>query len=392
MALLAAAFLAVLSAGALWVNDEATRITSIGATNSIAYLPYLFAVWLATRVPDTQQLRRIVLIAAILFRFIAFALPPVMSDDHLRYEWEAKTLSQGLNPYRVSPAQLHEPNRSIPGYDFSAVYGPVLEAAHWTVFQLGLPMKTSAALAEGLLLFAAWRRRWPLWRWMLLGWSPLCVYEYWMNGHNDAWLLLLLYLAYEAKGAAAWIWLGLATWTKWWPLLLVPLWFSKQPSLWGALGLGVMMASCLLLMPLAEWITKVRFTTGFLGGWQNNPFLYRFLTDKSQAIAISAVSSIGVCFLRLGQAELVLIFITVLLAFSANIHPWYLGWTLPFLMATKWNPMPWLLAMALLPLAYDPMIGWRLNGTWIEDPLIRVWIWGAVTVFSGYRLISKRNG
>ena len=152
------------------------------------------------------------------------------------------------------------------------------------------------------------------------------------------------------------------------------------------------MASCLLLMPLAEWITKVRFTTGFLGGWQNNPFLYRFLTDKSQAIAISAVSSIGVCFLRLGQAELVLIFITVLLAFSANIHPWYLGWTLPFLMATKWNPMPWLLAMALLPLAYDPMIGWRLNGTWIEDPLIRVWIWGAVTVFSGYRLISKRNG
>lgn len=388
---LAVAFLAVLAAGTLWTNDEAARIASISVSYSIAYVPCLFAVWLASRVTETPQLRRIALTGAILFRLFGFALPAALSDDVLRYEWEAKTISAGLNPYRTSPSQLQEPNRRTSGYDFSAVYGPVIEAVQWAVYQCGLPLKTSAALAEAILLAVAWGR-WPLWRWMLLAWSPLCVYEYWMNGHNDAWLLLLLYLGLQAEGVAAWVWLALATATKWWPVLLAPIWLRSHPSLPGLAAYAVLMGSCLLLLPLAEWVTKVRFTTGFLGGWKNNPFLYRLLSDKTQAIAIAAASSLALPWLKLGKAELTLTFITILLAFSANIHPWYLGWALPFLMASRWNPTPWLLAMALLPLAYDPMMGWRLNGTWVEDQGLRDWIWGAVTVFSVYRLTSKRNG
>jgi hypothetical protein len=386
---LAAAFLTVLATGVFWTTDEASRITSISVSNSIAYLPYLFAVYWASRVHESRQLRQMALIGAILFRLFGLACPPVLSDDHLRYEWEARMLTEGKNPYRISPAQNHEPNLQIPGYDFSAVYGPVIEAANWAAYCAGLPLKAPAALAEGLLLWLCWRARWPLWKWMLLGWSPLNVYEYWINGHSDSILTLLLTAAFLAQSWKSWTLLALATLTKWWPVLLVPFWMRWN---WTGLGFGaygILLSSCLFLMPLGEWIQKVRFTTGFLGGWQNNAFLYRLLTDKMQAIGILVVSSIGLPFWRWGRAEGLVSFITILLSFSANIHPWYLGWILPFLAASRFNPLPWLLAMALLPLAYDPMVGWRLNGTWQEDLWIRNLIWGSVLAFGSLVIIRK---
>ncbi len=389
---LAAAFLAVLALGTFWTDDEAARITSISVGYSITYLFYFSGLWVASRVPESQHFQRVVVLAAISFRLLAFTLPSSLSDDHLRYKWEAETISRGLNPYRTSPAILGAQDRRIPGYDFSAVYGPVLEVAHWATYQTGLPMKTSSTLAEALLLILAWRQRWPLWRWMILAWSPLSIYEYWMNGHSDSWLILLLFAAFVSKGASTWIWLGLATLTKWWPLLLVPLWLAQRFSTAGLLAYTLLLASCLLLMPPSEWVTKIRFTTGFLGGWQNNAFLYRFLSDKTQAIGIAAFTSASLPFLKLGMAESVICFLTIFLAFSANIHLWYLGWLLPFLALSRWNPLPWLLPMALLPLAYDPMIGWRLSGAWYEDQLMRIWIWTAVVAFSGYRFFKKWNG
>lgn len=365
---------------------------SISVGYSITYLFYFVALWIASRVPESPHLRGVVLVSAIAFRLLAFALPPSLSDDELRYRWEAETISRGLNPYRISPAQAGALDRKIPGYDFSAVYGPVLEAVHWATYQTGLPMKTSAAFAEALLLLLAWRQRWPLWRWILLGWSPLSVYEYWMNGHNDSWLMLLLFAAFLTQGTASWAWLTLATLTKWWPILLVPLWLARTFSIPGLLSFTALMASCLLLMPLGEWITKVRFTTGFLGGWQNNAFLYRFLSDKMQAIGIMVVCSAALPRLKLDRAESILCFLTVFLAFSANIHLWYLGWLLPFLAVSRWDPLPWLLPMALLPMTYDQMIGWRLNLSWIADEHMRIWIWTSVTLFAAYRFFSKRNG
>jgi len=382
----------MLAMGVWWTSDEAARITSVVIANSIAYLPYLFAIWVARGVPETPQLRRVALTGAISFRLLGFAAPALLSDDVIRYEWEARMVNEGVNPYRTSPAAMAESDRRVPGYDFSAVYGPVLEIAHAAVYWAGLPLKASAAIAEGLMIWLLWRRGGPLWRWMLVGWCPLCVFEYWMNGHNDAWLLLTLYLALAAEGVASWAWLGLATLTKWWPLFLAPIWLRTGPSLGGVAVYGAMLAACLGLMPLGEWVTKVRFTTGFLGGWQNNAYLYRFLTDKMQAIGIVAVSSVAVPWLQLPRVDLVLALVTCLLAFSANLHPWYLGWLLPSLAFSRVNPLPWLLPMAILPLAYDPIFGWRLNGMWIEDPQTRNWIWSAITLFAGISIWRKRNG
>lgn len=393
---LAIAYLALLLFGTASIKDEAARITSISVSYSVAYIPYLLTLWIVSIVPDTRRLRHVLVGGAILFRLLAFGLPAALSDDVLRYEWEASRLAVGENPYRESPASTGTANRKIPGYDFSAVYGPVLEGAHLASLVLGLPMKASAAFAEALLLGLFWwwmeKNGWPLWKWVLLGWSPLNVYEYWMNGHNDAWLILLLFAAFVTEGAWSWILLALATLTKWWPILLIPLWLRISFSGPGLIGYALLMGACLLCLPAAEWVTKIRFTTGFLGGWQNNAFLYRLLSDKMQAIGLIGSLSVVLPFLKMGKVESIILFLTCFLAVSANIHPWYLGWLLPFLGASRINPLPWLLSMALLPLAYDPMIGWRLNGAWREDEVIRYLIWGSVSVFSLIHVVRLRNG
>jgi len=388
---LGALVLLSLASGGWGTNDEAGRITAISIAFSVAYLPYLFGMWVAQQAQGRQGMREVVWGVAILLRLLGFVYPAILSDDLLRYEWEAGVLERGMNPYRVSPAELGEGNRMIPGYDVAALYGPVLEGVHWLVYTLGLPMKFSAALGEGLFLWVAGRQGWPLWRLVMVAWCPLSIVEYWMNGHADAWLMLFLLLALTGEGAGAWVWLGMATLTKWWPVLLVPVWLRTGYS--GA-GVGIyaaMLGSCYWLMPLGEWVSKVRFGTGFLGGWQNNAYLYRLLSDKMQAVVLFGVTSLGLGWRGGDRAKLSLAMVSVLLAFSANIHPWYLGWLLPVLGVSGVNPLAWLLPMALLPLAYDPMVGWRLNGSWIEDEMLRIYIWGAVSGFAIYAIARGRS-
>lgn len=373
-------------------NEETARILSVSVSISIAYLPFFFALYSASRISPTPTLWRIVWATALLVRLLCFFSPALLSDDTLRYEWEARTLLSGLNPYLTSPRDLSEPNLRIPGYDFPAVYGPLIEALQGLTLALHLPAKASGAFAELLLLILSSRAGLPFHRWLLLAWSPLAITEFWLNGHNDSWLILLLFLALTTTSARSWLFLALATLTKWWPALLVPIWLARSASLPGLAIFTALLLSCFFLMPPDAWLTKVRFTSGFLGGWQNNPFLYRFLTDKWQSFAVSLTAAISLPFARLPRHLLTLAFITTFLAFSGNIHPWYLSWLLPPLLLSSINPLPWLLPSALLPLAYNPMFGWALHLSWTPDPQIPQFIWSATTLFAIYAIINKRTG
>jgi hypothetical protein len=80
-----------------------------------------------------------------------------------------------------------------------------------------------------------------------------------------------------------------------------------------------------------------------------------------------------------------------LLAWSANIHPWYLAWTLPFVALEASRPLPWLLAAALSPLFYEPVPRWVLLGEWREDGELRVGIWSVITIYSFVTYWRFRN-
>jgi hypothetical protein len=378
-----------LAPGIYWIQDEAARILSVSIFCSIAYLPYLFALYSARHFTPGAAHWRIAWLTALSLRFLCFFPPALFSDDVLRYEWEARTLLSGLNPYLVSPRELAEINLRIPGYDFAAVYGPWLEAVQALAFAAGLPLKASGAAAELLLLVLAARQGLAFDRWLLLAWSPLSIVEFWLNGHNDAWLILFLYLGMRSVGPGSWGFLAMAVLTKWWPALLLPVWWARARSLPGLAVFFILLSPCAILMPPEAWSTKIRFTSGFLGGWQNNPFLYRLLSDKWQSFTVSVLAAVLLPLTRLDRDRLTLWFVTIFLAFSGNIHPWYLSWLLPGLLRTKLNPLPWLLPMALLPLAYNPMLGWAAAGYWRPDEWIPIYIWSATTLFSIYSFLKS---
>lgn len=381
-------------------NDVGLSIFVNYIVYSVTHIPYLLALGLLQKVRVDLPLRAIVFGAAILFRIIAFQSPPLLSDDLNRYRWEAKVLDHGRNPYRVTPRELPLGELTVPVPEASAVYGPILEGAQWLAWKTTGNLKVSGALAEVLLLVLSFwwfeRQGWPFWRWVMLAWSPLLVFEFWGQGHNDSWLLLLLFasVASAQSDRRSWSWalLGGAILTKWWPLLLLPLWLARSASWPGGLLMAAMLFPCVFLLPPAELWQKLRFTSGFLGGWQNNAFLYRFLTDKTQSIALLCGGSLALPLVRLGWMELMLCAVSGLLLVSANIHPWYLSWFLPFLAASRWNPLPWLLWLSLMPLCYDPMIAWRLNGIWREDAWIRDMIPLLVLGFSVFCMLWRRKG
>ena len=75
--------------------------------------------------------------------------------------------------------------------------------------------------------------------------------------------------------------------------------------------------------------------------------------------------------------------ILAILLVAANVHPWYLAWVLPLLAV---EPMAAaLLWVALMPIAYQVLIGYRLLGEWrgstgwrwlIYAPVFALWAAG----------------
>lgn len=369
---------------------------------SIAHIPYLFALY--SEQSRAQSWHKsgttvaIVWLVALALRVPFLPVEPLFSDDLNRYVWEARQWSAGGNPYLTTPQATVADASRIPGPGDGAVYGPVLEAMGWIAYRAG-HVKLGAVAADSLLLGALWwwvrRAGQPLWRWMLYGWSPLPAVEFWWHGHNDAWVLLALFstlaLATLPRRLLAWGAFIAAILTKWWPAMLLPYLWGSVPSVGGILLLSAAGAALFLALPWEFWKAKIDFSTGFLGGWQNNAFFYRFLESKFQAMVLLVGVALASYWWRNTPFRAALWLTTILVAFSANIHPWYLSWFLPLLAAEAINPLPWLLGAALTPLFYDSVLGWRVAGYWQEDSTLRVLVWGAVFIFGVVTYVRTRT-
>ncbi len=376
-------------------SDVSSWIQSVVIQYSIAHIPYLVALYWVFLISPR---RRWLWIVALVLRAAVWNLEPILSDDLNRYAWEAATWQSGHSPYQLTPRQTGADPLLVPGPDASAVYGPTLQVLHFLSFALG-NLKYSAACADLLLLGLLWwwvkRQQLPLWRWVAYAWSPLPVVEFWRQGHNDAWLVLLFFacVASQSSGwrGAAWTAWIFALFTKWWPGLWLPWLLRRAWSLPGALGFALALGFVCFFGAADLWRDRIRFTTGFLGGWQNHAFLYHLLSNKWQAVAILLTTALSFPWIRADSMRLALFGSTWLLAWSANIHPWYLTWFLPFAAVAAPRPLPWLLAAALSPLLYAPMMRWRSLGEWSDDPNAALTLWLTVCAYALFSEVRART-
>ncbi|MBK9170834.1 MAG: DUF2029 domain-containing protein [Bryobacterales bacterium] len=406
--ILAALYEAILLRLVFWGDLRGRAVETILLTLAAGAL-YACAVYLGVRRGSGA---RVMLGAALLFRITAWPLFPALSDDVFRYRWEGQVQAEGGNPYGSRPADPEWSHlrdaawQRIPGHDFRAVYGPLQQlvqrgmygmAAVWTddPFRQAFWMKLPAAVFDlatiGLLLVLVRQRGLPDAQVAVYAWCPLPVLEFWGNGHNDALALFFLVLALvSVRASGIGLGLGAAIATKLWPLAVAPLFVTRKT--WRGLIAGALPV-LLLLMPFRDiaWSTvweNLRFTTGFVGGWRNNDSLFGALLwiaggdlylAKKLAFAGAGAALAVALWKRWPIERGALTVLAVLLLVSANCHPWYLIWMLPFLTVL---PVPWILLwICLAPLGHAAVIGWHAAGEWNGSTPIRWFLYAPVSVF-----------
>ena len=237
-----------------------------------------------------------------MFRITVVTLPSPFTDDLTRYRWEARIHQAGLNPYESRPSdpQLQRFRDStydrIPAPEFRAAYGPAWELlGSWTLRLTGawattpqsqlMWMKLPAIVFDlgtiGALLLLLKLRHVPADRVLVYAWSPLPVWEFWANGHNDAVVLFFMIaaLAALAKSPRDWLGgalLGVAIATKWWPAILLPA-ITRQTRSVRPILLSAAVLAVFALPFLTDVTENAQFMTGFVGGWRNNDSLFGFL-------------------------------------------------------------------------------------------------------------------
>lgn len=366
----------------------------------LAFSLYIVSLYLALEISGAcfRRVFALMFAAALVFRLTAWPLTPELSDDLYRYRWEGMLQAHGGNPYQSRPVDpaweslRDETYPRISGRDFKAGYGPLIELIEWGTYRMAAAFtsdpwrqafwfKLPAALFDlGIIaaLAALLRAKGlPAHRVLVYAWSPLAVFEFWASGHNDSVAVFFLVLALWLAARLRWTWafaaLTLAAGAKIWPLILFPPfigWKAWRPLRWRQASIAVPIAAALVLPYWSDVTENVRFMSGFLGGWRNNDSLYGLLLyltgdqypAKYAAFAIVIVAALAVTALALPLERAALWTIAIMLAVSANCHPWYLTWLLPLL---AFYPAPALLVWTgLAPLAYRVVIGWTLLGEW----------------------------
>lgn len=306
-------------------------------------------------------------------------MDPLFSDDLYRYRWEGRVAAAGMNPYDHRPAEpalAHLLEPSVDGKDFKPVYGPVLQTLQWLLVLAGgdkslLIMKLSACLAELALCWLLFQWVDEKWKWMAWGWCPLGIVEFWGMGHHDAVMVCLalfaLWVAEKKRWPLAFLLLGLAGATKYWPLLLWPAFVRLAGWRWAWLAPAAF-AFCWW-----PWATDVgenlRYMGGFVGGWRNNDILFGAILQlagsldaaKRVSTGIILLSAVAAIWARSARQAYWIVVLTILLV-SANVHPWYLTWIVP-LAVSHW-PWPILLWGTLAPVHYVVLIRWRNEHVW----------------------------
>jgi len=344
-----------------------------------------------------------IIAAGVVFRITVITLPSPFTDDLTRYRWEARVHQAGLNPYESRPSdpQLQRFRDStsdrIPAPEFRAAYGPAWELlGSWTLRLTGswartpqsqlmwmkLPAIAFDLGAIGALLLLLKFRNIPSDRVLVYAWSPLAVWEFWANGHNDAVVLFFMIAALAAIAKSPRNWrggalLGVAIATKWWPAILLPAITRHTWSIRPILLSGAVLA--VFALPFLTDVTEnAQFMTGFVGGWRNNDSLFGFLLYLTSGALYHAkylaFTLMGLMALWLATRDwplerIALWTIVTMLLLSANCHPWYLTWIVPFLAIF---PHPSLLLwVGLIPLAYESQIAWQISGIWEGSPTSR---------------------
>jgi hypothetical protein len=372
-------------------------------------LALMLAAWRAVAVTGPAAFRAM-FVAAVLFRLIAAAAEPSLSDDVYRYVWDGRVQDAGHHPYKFAPsdpmrAELRDADvyPKINHPDLPTIYPPLAEllfaALAWlrigvTGFKIAMAILDVGVIWALLRLLQALRL--PRDRVVLYAWNPLAVIEVAGSGHVEplgiVFVLVAIAWLIEGKPKRAGAALGAAIQAKLLPLILIPGFFRRVRV--GAL-VALFAVVAITTAPYAlrgPWYGAGVFA--YARDWEHGAVLFsgvralmewgevaphvkaalswaqaRWGTSETalwdvayrmawpQELARATVALAAVCWaiaqsfrLRIDAAHEARLALGGAILLAPTLHPWYVLWVLP--LAAAQLAGGWLLFGALVPLQY----------------------------------------
>ena len=366
-----------------------------------AGIVYLFALYLMEHAAEHPVLLWIVLAAALIFRLTLVPIYPTLSDDLFRYRWDGIIQQGGWNPHIVAP---EDPRLAgfrdswwpqVSNQEMPNIYPPLTELVLRATASFShhpLAFKAPFLLAEGLLLvlLATWIRRTGRRSFTLAvyAWNPLVVVEFAGSGHNDPLAMLFsvaaLLMIIERRVIVSTLALGAAVLSKFFPILLAPLWlrrigWPRAARSWLALTLAGVMAALVSWPYRAAWPGMLHLFQRFREHWVNNASLFSILgwfsgsDDWAFGISVGVVAGMALwaALRNLEPPRAAYLLFAAVPLLSQNAFSWYFLWVVPLLVFYS-NPA-WLMLTVLQFLSYHVLIGYAATGAWKFDPFF-LWL------------------
>ncbi len=297
----------------------------------------------------------LIILFGLIFRISLIPSNISTSDDIYRYIWEGKLVANGINPYEFSPdddslSYLHSEllPAKVTFKDMPAIYPTVSQG----VFALGYlisgendkGLKLIYLLAELLTILFIVKilrlRKLNTNLVILYAWLPLPILEFFVNSHIDvvgiSFFTIFIYYILKDKYLAALPFYVLATFIKFYPLILAPLLIKKlgwkKSLIFG--GFFLLLAAPLVFPMIPHERATGESLFKYLSSWCFNGSVYTFffnLFDNGYTartyglygliISVGMISLFYKDFLKAVYGVWICFII-----FSATLYPWYLGW------------------------------------------------------------------
>jgi len=325
-----------------------------------AYLVALAHVW---RLGDVRRgLFFSALAFAVLFR-APLAMTPVEPDnDMIRYLWDGRVQSLGINPYLVHPADpelawTHTPEtRQMPSARQKTPYPPAAQLFFRlvvTAHDSARAMKLALVACDLMTILVVW-----LWlrsikrsEWLTLAyaWNPLVVVEVAYSGHIDAlgalWIAAAAYWLARRRTALATIAFVFAVATKILPVVLIPLLWRRISRRDAVMGVALLV---LLYLPFSGGpqialggVTRVVEHIRFNGPiFQAMRAMFNPIIAGATAVVLGLLAAAW-CRWKLGDTQPASWAwpMAIALLCAPVVYPWYLLYMTPFLVTAGTLPL-----------------------------------------------------
>lgn len=357
---------------------DSSYILDLGLVTLVLFILYGFILWFARKDyhgPRDGTLFNTIIIYAVVARFILLLWSPEsspLSDDVYRYVWEGKIVAEGYNPYVESPDMMRSSGLAdstiypkINHPTLPTIYPPLAQYLFATAWIAGgdslFGFRFLSFLFELIALFLILGMvrvyRLPEWTSLIYAFSPLVLIEFGFSSHVDIlglpFLIAALIYLKRRNPLAVGVFLALAAMIKLITVLFLPLLLIH----FGGRRRYTFLSGFLIVCALGYFPFLLSAGPGlfgslweYLGRWEHNGSIFSLLsgiTGSATARVISGSIFVGLLSIlasktkrldgespsgKLPPAQAMLWTMVSFLLLGATVYPWYLVWTLPFLL------------------------------------------------------------